>query len=68
MRTDDPIGALIVPHNSVTLTLRLMRLQRPALAGRVTFQNRARLTLNQPVSRLLNARFREVPFQLVSGI
>ena len=31
MRTDDPIGALILPRNSVTLTLRLMRLShRPS--------------------------------------
>ena len=44
MRTDDPIGVLILPRNSVTLTLWLMRLGPPALAGRVTFRNRARLT------------------------
>ena len=68
MRTDDPIGALTTPHNSVTLTLRLMRLQPPALAGRVAFQNRARLTLNQPPIRLLNERFRQVILRLVSGI
>jgi hypothetical protein len=67
MRTDDPIGTLIVPHNSITLTLRLMRLQPPALVGRVIFRNRARLTLNQPAARLLNDRFRQVVLQLVSG-
>lgn len=67
MRTDDPIGALTVPHNSITLTLRLMRLQPPALAGRVIFKNRARLTLNQQAARLLDDRFRRVVLELVSG-
>jgi hypothetical protein len=67
MRTDDPIGAFILPHNSVAITLRLMRLQAPALSGRATFKNRARLTLNQPADHLLNARFRDVVLRLVSG-
>ena len=67
MRTDDPIGALILPHNSVTMPLRLMCLAPPALAGQVTFHNRARLTLNQKAGGLLNDRFREAVLQLLSG-
>jgi hypothetical protein len=67
MRTDDPIGALILPHNTVTVTLRLMRLQPPTLVGRVTFHNRARLTLNQKASRLLDDGFRQAVLQLVSA-
>jgi len=67
MRTDDPIGALIVPHSSVALTLRLMRLRPAGLAGRAEFTNRARFTLNQPADRLLDGRFREVILRLVSG-
>jgi hypothetical protein len=67
MRTDDPIGAIVLPHNSVALTLRLMRLQPPGLSGRVEFTNRARLTLNQPAYRLLDGRFREVVLRLVSS-
>ena len=67
MRTDDPAGALFVPHNSITVILRLMRLQPPALVGQVTFKNREHLTLNQPATRLLNNRFRETVLQLVSG-
>ena len=67
MRTDDPIGALILPHNSVGLTLRLMRLQAPVLSGRVSFKNRARLTMNQHADRLLDGRFRDVVLGLVSG-
>jgi hypothetical protein len=57
-----------MPRNRVTVTLRLMRLQPPALVGRVTFRNRARLTLNQQAMRLLNERFREVTRQLASGV
>ena len=67
MRTDDPIGALTLPRNSITLTLRLMRLEPPALAGRVTFRNRARLTVNQQAMRLLDDQFRELTIRLVSG-
>ena len=67
MRTDDPIGVLTLPRNSITLTLRLMRLQPPALVGQVTFRNRAHLTLNQQALRLLDGRFREVTLRLVSG-
>jgi hypothetical protein len=67
MRTDDPIGAFILAHNSVAIALRLMRLREPALSGRATFKNRARLTLNQPADHLLNGRFRDVVLHLVSG-
>jgi hypothetical protein len=67
MRTDDPIGAFILPHNSVAMTLRLMRLQAPFRSERVVFKNRARLTLNQRADRLLNGRFRSVVLGLVSG-
>lgn len=67
MRTDDPIGVLTLPRNSITLTLRLMRLEPPALVGQVTFHNRAHLTLNQPALRLLNGRFRDVTIRLVTG-
>ena len=67
MRTDDPVGALILPHNSITLRLRLMRLQPPALAGAVSFRNHARLTLNQRALRLLDGRFRQAVLDLVSG-
>jgi hypothetical protein len=67
MRTDDPIGALILPHNRISVTLRLMRLAPPAIAGRVTFVNRARVTLNQRAIGLLDERFRRVVLLLVSG-
>jgi hypothetical protein len=67
MRTDDPIGALTLPRNSITVTLRLMRLEPPVLIGQVTFRNRAHLTLNQPAIRLLDDRFREATLRLVSG-
>jgi len=65
MHTDDPIGAVILPRNSITLRLRLMRLQPPALAGDVTFRNRARLTLNQTAIRLLDGRFTQAVLDLV---
>jgi hypothetical protein len=67
MRTDDPIGAFILPHNSVAMTLRLVRLQAPFSSERVNFKNRARLTLNQRADRLLNGRFRGVVLGLLSG-
>lgn len=66
MRTDDPIGVFTVDGNRVTIMLRLMGLEPPTLAGRVTFSNRARLTLNQPAARLLDARFRDAIRRLVS--
>jgi len=67
MRTDDPFGAFLGPHNRITVTLRLMRLQPPAVVGVATFRNRARLTLNQPAAGLLNDRFRRVVLRLMSG-
>jgi len=65
MRAGDPIGALILPHNSVTMTLRLMRLEPPALIAQTTFHNQSRVTLNQPAIRLLDARFRRAILQLL---
>ena len=67
MRTDDPIGAIILPHNRIVITLRLMRLEPPTLVGEITFSNGARLTLNQRPFSLLNDRFRRMVLQLVSG-
>ena len=67
MRTDDPLGAFLVPHNQIAIDLRLMRLQPPALVGDVVFKNRARLTLNQSPMKLLDGSFRDVVLQLVSG-
>ncbi len=57
-RTDDPIGAFVPPHNSIDVSVRLVRVQSPALAGRVTFANRSRVTLNQGAARLLDDSFR----------
>jgi len=56
-RTDDPIGAFITPKNRIAISLRLMRLDPPAVAGSFTFRNRSRLTLNQPAARLLGDDF-----------
>jgi hypothetical protein len=67
MRTDDPIGALIGTHNRVAVTLKLMRLEPPAVAGQVTFTNQARLTLNQKAIGLLDERFRSAILRLISG-
>ena len=65
MRTDDPLGALIPPHNAVVVSLRLVRLDPPAVAADVTFTNRSRLTLNQPADRLLNTDFRRAVLRLL---
>jgi len=67
MRTDDPLGAFILPHNQIAIELRLMRLQPSAIVGDVIFKNRAHLTLNQSPSQLLDGSFRRVALQLVSG-
>lgn len=67
MRADDPIGAMLGPHNSVTISLRLMRLDPPALAGSVTFHNRARLTLNRHALGLLNDDFTRTVRQLIGA-
>jgi hypothetical protein len=67
MRTDDPIGAFILPHNSVGITLRLMRMRPPALVAAASFHNHAHLTLNQAATRLLDGRFRRMVLQLLEG-
>jgi hypothetical protein len=67
MRTDDPIGAFILPHNRIAIDLRLMQLQPPMLVGDVMFRNRAHLTLNQSPMRLLDDSFRHTVLRLVSG-
>jgi hypothetical protein len=66
MRTDDPIGAFILPHNRIIIALRLMRLQPPAIVSRVTFRNQSRLTLNQRAKRLLGDDFRKAVLGLLS--
>jgi len=67
MHTDDPVGAAILPHNSVTLSLRLMQLEPPAVAGRVTFHNQARLTLNQSAIGLLDGEFQRATLKLIAN-
>jgi len=64
MRTDDPIGTFIPPHSSVTIDLRLMRLQPPALAAETSFHHRARLTLNRKAMHLVDDRFRQTVLRL----
>jgi hypothetical protein len=59
-RTDDPLGALIGPHDRVRLTLRLMRSDPPSVVASAVFQNQAHVTLNRDASRLLDERFRRV--------
>ena len=66
MRAGEPVGALIIPHNSVTIRLRLMRLDPPAIVGQATFHNKARFTLNQKANRLLDERFRRTVLQLIA--
>jgi hypothetical protein len=67
MRTDDPIGAVTLPHNRVSITLRLMRLEPPAVAAALTFEARARLTTNRKAIDLLDDRFRAAVLQLLAG-
>lgn len=66
MRTDDPIGALTLPHNSIAITVRLMQMEPPAVAGQATFRSHARLTLNQSAHELLDERFQKMVLELVS--
>jgi len=66
MRTDDPIGALALPHNAIAITVRLMRMDPPTVVGQATFRNRARLTLNQSAHQLLDDRFQKMVLDLVS--
>jgi hypothetical protein len=67
MRTDDPIGAIILPHNRIGISLRLVRVRpRPMVTtGRVVFTNHARFTVNQSAERLLDDRFRDVVIELI---
>jgi len=58
-RTDDPIGSFMPPKNRIDVSLQLVRLDSPAITGRVRFTNRARITLNQRAARLLNDDFRK---------
>lgn len=67
MRSGDPIGAVIVPHNRIAVTLRLMRLQPPEVAGIVTFTNHSRLTLNQGAARLLDDHFQQIVLRLLAS-
>jgi hypothetical protein len=67
MRTDDPLGALIGPHDRVRLTLRLMRSDPPSVVASAVFQNRAHVTLNRDASRLLDERFRRMVLGLFGG-
>jgi hypothetical protein len=57
MRTDDPVGALMTPRNSIGISVRLIRLEPPAVIGSITFTNRSRITLNQDAAHLLNRDF-----------
>ena len=65
MRTDDPIGALLPPHNRVVIALRLVRLDPLAVEGGVTFRNQSRVTVNQSADRLLNEDFRRTVLRLL---
>ena len=67
MRTDDPIGALSLPHNSIAITVRLMQMEPPAVLGQATFRSHARLTLNQSARQLLDKRFQKMVLDLVSA-
>jgi hypothetical protein len=68
MRTDDPIGAFVLPHNSVTIRFRLMRLQPPALVAAATFHHQARLTLNTKAARLVDEGFRRTLLQVLGAL
>ena len=67
MRTDDPVGALMPPHNRVVIELRLVRLDPLAVEGSVTFKNQSRFTVNQSADRLLNEDFRRTVLRLLPG-
>jgi len=67
MRTDDPVGGLIAPHNGVVIALRLVRLDPLAVEGNVRFENRSRFTANQSADRLLNEDFRRTLLRLLGG-
>ena len=61
------LGRSSCPHNSVGMTLRLMRLQAPFQSERVVFKNRARFTLNQRADRPIERPLPDVVLGLVSG-
>ena len=65
MRTDDPIGALLPPHDGVVIALRLVRLDPVTVEGSVTFRNHSRVTVNQHADRLLNDDFRRTVLRLL---
>jgi hypothetical protein len=65
MRSDDPVGAFVEPHNRVAIELRLVRLDSTTTEGDVTFTNHARVTMNQPADRLLGDEFRKVVRRLL---
>ena len=67
MRTDDPVGALMPPHDGVVIELRLVRLDPLAVEGNVTFKKQSRFTVNQSADRLLNEEFRRTVLRLVTG-
>jgi hypothetical protein len=66
MRSDDPIGGVLQPHNSVVIELRLVRLDPVATEGDVTFTNLARFTGNQSASWLLDDQFTKVVKRLIA--
>lgn len=66
MRSDDPVGALIEPHNRIVIELRLVRLDPAATEGDVTFTNHAKLTVNQSASRLLDDTFTKTVRRLIA--
>jgi hypothetical protein len=67
------IGALVAPHNRIIIIiiiiidLRLMRLDRAAVADHAVFTNSARLALKQAADRLLHDDFRKPVLRLVSA-
>ncbi len=67
MRTDDPIGIFILPHNSIVIRLQLADSEAPESTRTVTFMNHARFTLNQPAKHLLNSGFRNAVRSLLSS-
>jgi hypothetical protein len=52
---------------SIAITVRLMRVEPPAIVGQATFRNRARLTANQRAEHLLDERFQKMVVDLLSG-
>jgi hypothetical protein len=67
MRTDDPIGALLPPHDGVVIALRLVRLDPASIEGSVTFKNHSRVSVNQSADKLLNGDFRRTVLRLLGS-